>query len=580
MPRIEKPTQPSKPTQPAIARQPVKPLASRALDFEFKETHELVSFVNDAALLLQTKGEHAFETLSRPESKWRNKNQYIFVIDLLGNMLVHPDPELFGKNKIDLKDVNGKPIIQGLIDAATSLSDKPFGWFHYQWPEPNDLAPRWKSSYVSLVKSPIGESYVIGSGVYNNIMEKSFVIDMVKEAVEQIEHNGKDAFSLFHNPAGRFIAKDAYIFVIDPKGVCLVHPAFPNLEGRNLIQEKDSEQKFFIREMLMIAESKGSGWVDYLWPKPGDSIPTQKSSYVEKVKYKDSWLMVGCGVYLANAPVAVRPVSGITPQQVVALVNEAAALVENKGESAYEEFRKKGSKWLSENTYLFALDMKGSRKLNAAVPSLENLNIIDEKDVIGRPYGKMMMEIAMSTKGEGWTHYLYPRPGELFPAWKSVFSKRIVLPNGEKRLLSCGSYSMPMTETIIEDVVNRAALLIQEKGAAAFPELRDKKGPFRFMDTYIFVNSNDAMELVNGGTPYLEGKNVSNLKDARGTPLAVNCIKEAKEKGSAWVDCYWYKPGDNFASLKKTFVRKVEFGRDTFIVGSGFYVEERPKVLH
>jgi signal transduction histidine kinase len=575
MPQKEKPIQSP---QPAYIPKPRKPLAVR--EYEFKETHELISFVDSASLLIQSKGEHAFEELSRSGSKWRNQENYIFVIDLLGNLLVHPDPELYGKNKIDLKDTNGKPIIQGLIDAATSLPDKPYGWFHYQWPEPNDLAPRWKSSYVKLVKSPVGKSYVVGSGVYNNLMEKSFVIDMVKEAVKQVERKEKDAFPLFHDQAGRFIAKDAYIFVIDPKGVCLVHPAFPNLEGHNLISEKDSENNFFIKEMLQVAESKGSGWVNYLWPKPGDSIPTQKSSYIEKVKYKDSWLMVGCGVYLANAPVALRPLSGLTPEKLVQLVSEAAPLIESKGETVYEEFRKKGSKWFESNTYFFVLDMKGTRKLNVAVPTLEGLNIIDEKDVLGRPYGKMLMDIAMSTSGEGWTHYFYPRPGELFPAWKSVFSKRIVLPNGEKRLLSCGSYSMPMNEPIIEDVVNHAALLIQEKGPGAFDQLRDKKGPFRFMDTYIFVNSNEAMELVNGGTPYLEGKNVSKLKDAKGTPLAVNCIQAAKEKGSAWVDCYWYKPGDNFASLKKTFVRKVEYGKETFIVGSGFYVEERPKTVH
>ena len=541
----------------------------------------MVSLVDSASHLIQTKGEHAIAELSTPSSKWRKGEKYVFVLDLLGNMLVHPDPELLGKNKMDLKDVSGKPVIQSLIDAVTSLPDKPYGWFHYQWPEPNDLAPRWKSSYVKLVKSPVGKSFVVGSGMYHPLMERSFVIDMVKEAVEQIERNGKEAFPLFHDQSGRFIAKDAYIFVIDPKGVCLVHPAFPNLQGRNLINEKDSDQKPFIREMLEVAESKGSGWVDYLWPKPGDSVPTQKSSYVEKVKFKDGWLLVGCGVYLGEAPVALQPVSGIHPQQVVSLLEEAVRMILEKGESvAYAELRKKDSKWFSGNTYFFAIDMKGTRKLNAAIPNLEGLNIIDEKDILGRPYGKMLMEIANNKTGEGWTHYQYPRPGELFPVWKSVYAKCINLSNDERILLCCGTYSMPMNESIIEDVVDRAAELIQEKGSGAFPELRDKKGPFRFMDSYIFVNSSDAMELVNGGTPYMEGKNVAHLKDAHGTPLAVNCIKAAKEKGKAWIDCYWYKPGDDFASLKKTFVRKVEHEKETYIVGSGFYIENRPSMIH
>ncbi len=573
MPQTEKSTTPA--LQPTL--QPTRPAS---LSFEFKETHELVTLVEQAARLIEAKGEHAFQEFNTVGSPWRTKEKYIFVLDREGNMLVHPDPELSGKNKIDLKDVSGKPIIQGLIDAATSLPDKPYGWFHYQWPEPNDLAPRWKSSYVKQVKSPIGKSFIVGSGVYNNLMERSFVTDMVKEAVEQIEQKERNAFPLFHDQSGRFIAKDAYVFVIDPKGVCLVHPAFPNLEGHNLLQEKDSENRFFIREMLYVANIKGSGWVDYLWPKPGDSVPTRKSSYVEKVKFKDSWLLVGCGVYLENAPVALRPIRGLTSMEVIKLVYDAIELIAQQGESVFEEFRKKDSKWFTNNTYFFVLDSKGTRKLNAAVPQLEGLNLVDEKDVLGRPYGKMMMEIASSASGEGWVHYQYPRPGELFPVWKSAFCKRVTLPNGEKRLVCCGTYLMPMDETLIEDVVNHAVSLIEEKGPAAFPELRDKKGPFNFMDTYIFVNSSDAMELVNGGTPYMEGKNIAHLRDAHGVPLAVNCFQSAMEKGKAWVDCYWYRPGENFASLKKTFVRKATYGKDTFVVGSGFYVENKPKIIH
>jgi hypothetical protein len=39
-------------------------------------------------------------------------------------MLVHPDPSMEGKNELDLKDINGKPIIRGLIGAATTFPGK------------------------------------------------------------------------------------------------------------------------------------------------------------------------------------------------------------------------------------------------------------------------------------------------------------------------------------------------------------------------------------------------------------------------------------------------------------------------
>ena len=37
---------------------------------------------------------------------------------------------------------------------------------------------------------------------------------------------------------------------------------------------------------------------------------------------------------------------------------------------------------------------------------------------------------------------------------------------------------------------------------------------------------------------------------------------------------YWYKPGQNTPARKQTFVRKVQSGRDTYIVGSGIYLDQ------
>jgi hypothetical protein len=43
--------------------------------------------------------------------------------------------------------------------------------------------------------------------------------------------------------------------------------------------------------------------------------------------------------------------------------------------------------------------------------------------------------------------------------------------------------------------------------------------------------------------------------------------------GRAWLECYWYRPGDNMPVRKQTYVRKVQAGRETFVVGSGIYLE-------
>jgi signal transduction histidine kinase len=299
--------------------------------YEHSDTRELVALVDGAARLVRINGEAAFTEFRVTGSRWRQGDTYIFVLDPDGNMLVHPDPAMEGRNEIALKDINGRPIIRGLLSAAMTVRDKPQGWYHYQWPVPGEILPRWKSSYVKRVAAPSGKSYVVGSGVYNDRMERTFVVDAVKDAIGRIEKDGKAAFPVLRDPTGPFIVKDAYVFVLDTNGVDLVNPAFPNLEGRNILDVKDTHGKVLVREMLNVAQKHGSGWVDYMWPKPGDSVSTQKSTYVSTARIGSESVLVGCGVYLADAPTAAPPKARLTAPELTALVREGAAVLETHG---------------------------------------------------------------------------------------------------------------------------------------------------------------------------------------------------------------------------------------------------------
>jgi signal transduction histidine kinase len=48
-------------------------------------------------------------------------------------------------------------------------------------------------------------------------------------------------------------------------------------------------------------------------------------------------------------------------------------------------------------------------------------------------------------------------------------------------------------------------------------------------------------------------------------------IEAATKKNGAWVDYFWYKPGQNEPAHKQTFVKKVQHGNESFIIGAGFY---------
>ena len=545
--------------------------------YEHKDTRDLVVLVNDAADLIQAKGEAGFAELRAAGSRWRQEDTYIFVLDPQGNMLVHPDPSLEGVNVIDLKDVNGKPIIRGLIDSTTATLNKQAGWYHYEWTVPHGLLPRWKSSYVRLVTAPSGQQYIVGAGIYNDRMERAFVVDMVNNAVAQVEKDPDAAFTLFHDPKGPYLVKNAYIFVVKPNGVEIVNPAFPNLEGVSLRNWKDTQGKYGIREMLDVVKRNGSGWVDYMWPKPGESISTLKSAYVAKAKMGNDWVVVGSGVYLADAPKAPATTT-MTAPELMAFVRDGAALLEQQGEKAYPQFRKKDAKWFHGNTYIFIWNMDGKRILHAADSSKEGQNDIEAKDVHGRPYGRMFVEAANSPAGEGWVHYMYPEPGGIFPTWKSTFVKRVTYPDGNQYIIGSGIYNMQMDKAFVEDVVNRASAVIANEGSAGFVKLRDRTGPFLFMDTYVFVYTPDGVEVVNPGQPSLEGTNIIDLTDVNGKYVSRQLITTAMQNGSGWAEYYWYKPGDNTPTRKLTFVRTVQTGQDTYIVGSGMYTEDTAEI--
>ena len=227
------------------------------------------------------------------DSKWRQGDKYIFVIDPEGMVYAHASTSLIGKNVIDLTDVNGKPFIKWFIIEVSGEDSS--GWSHYLWNIPGDDEPTWKNTFVKSAIAPSGKKYIAGCGLYNMKMERAFVVDQVNEAVDMITAQGLAAFDVLRDPKSEFIFNNNYVFVLNEIGTLLVHP---EIEGTNLYDEQDVEGKYFIREMLEVGRENGCGWVDYWWNKPGEDKPSSKSSYIRQVEVDGDILVVGVGVYL------------------------------------------------------------------------------------------------------------------------------------------------------------------------------------------------------------------------------------------------------------------------------------------
>jgi signal transduction histidine kinase len=136
------------------------------------------------------------------------------------------------------------------------------------------------------------------SGAFAQGATKDECVDKCKQAAQQITDKGLDAaIAEINKKDGPFVWKDSYVFLMDLEGKMLAHPIRPDLIGKNQLGTPDRgpDKKLFFKEFVNVAKSKGEGWVDYLWPKPGADSPSRKLSYIYRVPGTD--VFVGAGVY-------------------------------------------------------------------------------------------------------------------------------------------------------------------------------------------------------------------------------------------------------------------------------------------
>lgn len=270
--------------------------------YTYTDTRQLVSLVEDAADMVEQKGEEAFATLRVKGSRWNNNNYYFFIYNLEGVCVFHAvEPGLVGQNLITLKDMNGKPVIHYITEIAKRPEPKAAGWVFYLWEDKTQLTPMWKSAYIRKAVGPDGKIYAVGSGSYNTKIEKAFVHERVNMACELLKTKGREsAFSDLHNPAMPFHFLDTFVFVLDRKGCTLVDPSFPTHAGRDLSQMQDAVGMYVIKEILAKLEKGEEAYVQYLWPKPGTNLPSRKVAYVRKVVLEGETLVVGADFFLAT----------------------------------------------------------------------------------------------------------------------------------------------------------------------------------------------------------------------------------------------------------------------------------------
>jgi two-component system NarL family sensor kinase len=97
---------------------------------------------------------------------------YFFLYDMQGNTLMHPrQPELVGQNLFGLRDENGRPTIQNLLQRARAGG----GLERYMWVKPSTHKPVAKLGYVVAMPK---WGWMMGTGIY---------LDDVDQALAKID---------------------------------------------------------------------------------------------------------------------------------------------------------------------------------------------------------------------------------------------------------------------------------------------------------------------------------------------------------------------------------------------------------
>jgi methyl-accepting chemotaxis protein len=94
-----------------------------------------------------------------------------------------------------------------------------------------------------------------------------------------------------------------YFWINDSQSKMVMHPMSPQLDGKDQSGLTDPTGKHFFVEMVDLVKSQGSGFVYYMWPKPGSDKPVKKVSYVKG--FAPWGWVIGSGVYIDTVDSAI-----------------------------------------------------------------------------------------------------------------------------------------------------------------------------------------------------------------------------------------------------------------------------------
>ena len=231
---------------------------------------------------------------------------------------------------------------------------------------------------------------------------------ILKKTLDDIYANNKDRLSkdelrtmlLALINGYRYNNDVGYFYAYNLEGVNVVHPINKALVGKNLIDMKDKEGNFVIKDILKSAK-EGTGVTKFIWPHPVTKQDEPKLSY--NFYYEPLDIVIGTGDYASS-------IKEHFQSEAIKVLNK---LRYTKDDEGYFFAYKKASN----GKYVYAF--------HATKPELQGKEIkLEDPDTKGKPFRKELVDGALKNQSEGvFVTYNYENPVTKKDATKLTYAK-------------------------------------------------------------------------------------------------------------------------------------------------------------
>ena len=173
--------------------------------------------------------------------------------------------------------------------------------------------------------------------------------------------------------------KNGYFWINDLEPKMILHPISKKLNGKNLSQIKDTNNKLFFNDIVTLIKNNSEGSVTYTWPKPGFDKPQPKISYAKLFK-PYNWV-IATGAY----------------------VDDVTSRVQNEALNTVSKMR------YGKDGYFWINDGKAKMVMHPIKPALNGKDLSNVKDPNGKYLFREMATVG-NTKGSGLVKYDWAKP--------------------------------------------------------------------------------------------------------------------------------------------------------------------------